>query len=271
MRVTPIQVFTGSGGSKQMIAAFKKNWKHYLQEALGLGIFMISACFFSAMLFSEKNSWNISNVMLKNILMGIAMGSTALFIFYSPFTSPSGSQINPAVTFTFLRLDKMCKYDAMFYALFQIIGGVAAVLIMQLLMGSILTDAPVNSAITIPGKYGIWSALTVELIIAFITMSMVLFTADNDKLKKFTRIFAGCLVCTWVIVAGPISGFGMNPARSLASALPADIWTAFWIYMIVPFVGMLFAAEFYLMVESKSKLKNKKSKIELLEPLEYLL
>ena len=262
-----------------MKAAFQKNWKHYLQEALGLGIFMISACFFSVMLFSEKSLWYdvIPGVMLKNILMGIAMGSTALFIFYSPFTAPSGSQINPAVTLTFLRLDKMCRYDAMFFVLFQTVGGVIAVYIMQWLMGDILIDEPVNSAVTVPGKLGMSWALVTEFIIAFITMSMVLFTPNNNKLKRYTRIFAGCLVCTWVIVAGPISGFGMNPARSFASALPANIWTAFWIYLFVPFAGMLLAAEFYLFVERrkvndhypKNKVMNKKN--ELLEPLEFLL
>jgi aquaporin Z len=277
MRVMPIQVFTGMTGMVQMKAAFRKNWKHYIQEALGLAIFMISACFFSAMLFSEKSSWNISNAMVKNIFMGIAMGSTALFIFYSPFTAPSGSQINPAVTLTFLRLDKMCKYDAIFFVLFQIIGGTIAVFIMQRLMGSILIEPPVNSAVTVPGKNGVWWALVIEMIIAFITMSMVLFTSNNDTLKKYTRLFAACLVCTWVIVAGPISGFGMNPARSLASALPANTWTAFWLYVFVPLIGMLLAAEFYLFVErnkfhthySKNKMTNKKN--ELLEPLEFLL
>lgn len=256
-----------------MKAAFRKNWKHYLQEALGLGIFMISACFFSAMLFSEKSSWHhsISSLTLRNILMGIAMGTTALFIFYSPFTAPSGSQINPAVTITFLRIDRMCSYDALFFIIFQILGGTIAVYLMQQLMGNILIDAPVNSAVTVPGKSGIAIALITELIIAFITMTMVLFTSNNDKLKKYTRIIAGCLVCTWVIVAGPISGFGMNPARSFASALPANIWTAFWIYLFVPIMGMLSAAEFYLFVGSKSKFKSKKLKSELLEPLEFLL
>ena len=263
----------------QMKAAFSKNWKHYMQEALGLGIFMLSACFFSAMLFSEKTSWYsaIPTYTVKNILMGIAMGSTSLFIFYSPFTAPSGSQINPAVTLTFLRLGKMCRYDSIFFVVFQIIGGTIAVFIMQWLMASILINPPVNSAVTVPGKNGVWWALVIELIIAFITMGMVLFTSNNDKLKKYTRIFAGCLVCTWVIVAGPISGFGMNPARSLASALPANIWTGFWIYLFVPFAGMLLAAEFYLFVErnkvhnhySKNKMSNKKN--ELLEPLEFLL
>jgi aquaporin Z len=271
----PIQVFTGTSGMAQMKAAFQKNWKYYLQEALGLAIFMISACFFSAMLFSEKSSWYLPNAMFRNILMGIAMGSTALLIFYSPFTAPSGSQINPAVTLTFLRLGKMCSYDALFFAVFQILGGVVAVYIMQLLMGAILIDTPVNSAVTIPGKFGIAGALVTELIIAFITISVVLFTSNSDKLKKYTRIFAGCLVCTWVIVAGPISGFGMNPARSFASALPANIWTAFWIYLFVPFIGMLLAAEFYLIIETKSsrlrREKTKKSKNELPEPLEFLL
>jgi aquaporin Z len=279
MRVMPIRVYTGSSGRVQMKASFKKNWKHYLQEALGLAIFMISACFFGAMLFSEKSSWHqlIPNGIMKNVLMGLAMGFTALFIFYSPWTSPSGSQINPAVTITFLRLNKMCRYDAMFFILFQIIGGTVAVYIMQMLMGNILTDAPVNSAATVPGKFGVVGSLITELIIAFITMSMVLFTSGNNKLKRFTRIFAACLVCTWVLVAAPMSGFGMNPARSFASALPSGIWTAFWIYLFIPFAGMLLAAEFHLLVErnkvnnhyTKKKVQPQKNKF--IEPLEFIL
>jgi aquaporin Z len=79
-----------------------------------------------------------------------------------------------------------------------------------------------------------------------------------------------------VIVAGPISGFGMNPARSFASALPANIWTVFWIYLFAPFIGMLLAAEFYLFVERRKvndhyPKKKMIKKNELLEPLEFLL
>ena len=37
--------------------------------------------------------------------------------------------------------------------------------------------------------------------------------------------------------------------NSFASAFPAHIYTAFWIYMIIPFAGMLAAAELYVMVE----------------------
>ena len=258
MRAMPIRIFTGHSGWLQLRASFRKNWIHYLQEALGLGIFMASACFFSAMLFSPKSFWysTIPALAIRNILMGVAMGSTALFIFYSPVTAPSGSQINPAVSLSFLRAGKMCRYDVMFYIIFQILGGTAVVFLMQLLLGTTLTALPVNSVVTVPGKYGYTAAALTELLIAFVTMLIVLFTSHHEKLKKYTRLFAGCLVCTWVIVAGPISGFGMNPARSFASALPAHTWTGFWIYVFIPLIGMLSATEVFLLIQKRKVLRQ---------------
>jgi len=251
MRAMPIRVYSDNGGLIQMKASFRKNWIHYLQESLGLAIFMISACFFSALLWGNDTSFHFTNqnVMPRNIITGVLMGTTALFIFYSPFTAPSGSHINPAVTLTFLRLKKMCPWDAMFYIIFQFIGGTIAVYIMAALLGNSLTEAPVNYAVTVPGGDGVVAAALTEYIIAFIMMSMVLITSEHVVLKKYTRIIAACFVCVYVIVAGPISGFGMNPARSFASAFPAHIYTAFWIYMVVPFGGMLSAAEFFLLIK----------------------
>jgi len=258
----PIRIHTGKTGWVQAKASFTKNRKYYLQEASGLAIFMLSACFFGALLEAKNSPVHtaIPHSFLRMVIMGFLMGSTALFIFYSKFTSPSGSHINPAVTITFLRLNKMCPWDALFFIFFQIAGGVLAVLFMQLVLRGYLTNAPVNSVVTIPGSGGPLPALFTEFIIAFITMTMVLFTSHHEKLKKYTRIFSGCLVCTWVIIAGPVSGFGMNPARSLASALPANIWESFWIYLFVPFAGMLSAAELFLFIH-RNKKKSKSAAI----------
>ena len=89
MRAMPIRVFTGTGGARQMKAAFQKNWKHYLQEALGLAIFMMSACFFSTLLFSGKGAWQqaIHNDVMKQIVMGLLMGATA--VSYTHLTLPT--------------------------------------------------------------------------------------------------------------------------------------------------------------------------------------
>lgn len=51
------------------------------------------------------------------------------------------------------------------------------------------------------------------------------------------------LVALYVFVAGPLSGFGMNPARSAGSAVVAGTWTSWWIYLLAPPVAMLLAAE----------------------------
>lgn len=276
----PIQVFTGSKGIRQLKAAFCKNWKHYLQESLGLAIFMISACFFGALIFSKQSFWYhlFPSDLARNAVMGVMMGLTALFIFYSSWTAPSGSQINPAVTITFLHLCQMCRYDALFFVLFQIAGGTLAVYLMQELMGELLTAAPVHSVATVPSKYGVVSAFLTELLIAFVTMSMVLFTSHHEKLKSYTKIFAACLVCVWVVVAGPVSGFGMNPARSLASAIPSGTWTSFWIYLLAPISGMLLAAEvFRISVKRSRKLKQNEKLItggnrkKWMEPLEFIV
>jgi aquaporin Z len=37
----------------------------------------------------------------------------------------------------------------------------------------------------------------------------------------------------------------INPARTVASALPSGIWTAAWIYFVAPIGGILLAVELY--------------------------
>lgn len=254
MRAVDISSKTFSGRTAGIRESFLKNRRFYFQEALGLGIFMVSACFFSGILFG-KNGYFISDFssFARQSILGVMMGLTALFIFYSPLTSPSGAHINPAVTMAFYRVGKIDRPDAFFYILFQFFGGTLTVYIMAALMGENLTSAPLFDVVTVPGKWGAPAAAITEILIAFFMMCMVLFTADHEVLRKYSRIFAGILVCLYVIIAGPISGFGMNPARSFSSALPSDVWTSFWIYVLMPFAGMLGAAEFYLFVRKAKK------------------
>jgi aquaporin Z len=255
MRAMNIKISEGNTPISRIWNSFRKNHIYYLQEALGLAIFMISACFFSAMLEGKDGLLHkaIPDTTIRSVMMGLLMGLTALFIFYSRITAPSGSHINPAVTLVFLRLGKTCPRDAFFYILFQLAGGLVAVYAMAFLMGNLLTEEPVHYAVTVPGKYGVAAAAMVELLIGFVMISMVLFSSESEKLKKYTRPIAGLLVCLNVIFAGPVSGFGMNPARTLASAIPAHTYTAFWIYMIMPFIGMLAAAEFFLFIQNRNK------------------
>src|SRR5213593_3212664 len=133
-------------------------------EAAGLGIFMISACGFATLL-----GRTIPDQFLRRVVMGLAMGLTAIGIIYSPWGKQSGAHINPSVTLTFLRLGKIKPWDAFFYILAQFAGGLAGVLAAASVIGK-----SVNYATTLPGPHGVGAAFAAELVISFILMSVVL-------------------------------------------------------------------------------------------------
>ena len=234
-----------------MIDTLRAHWPEYLMEAAELGLFMISACAFTVLLYHPASliAQGIPNEVMRRILMGIAMGLTAVALIFSPLGKRSGAHFNPAVTLTYLRLGKIAPWDAAFYILFQFIGGVAGVLIASILLGSSVAHATVNYAATVPGSNGSTPAFVAELTIAFILMTVVLTISNTKQLARWTGLFAGALIAIYISLESPLSGMSMNPARTFASALGAHLWTSLWIYFAAPLMGMLLAAETYKRVK----------------------
>ncbi len=232
-----------------MLKAIKNHWQEYLMEAWGLGMFMVSACAFGVLLFYPKSPLISLNATLRNVLMGAAMGATAIGIFLSPWGKRSGAHINPSVTLTFWRLGKVKGWDAVFYVLAQFAGGTVGVLLSWLVWGELLADSAVNFVVTVPGASGVGAAFAAEVIISFFMMLMVLICSNAAKLSRFTPFFAGILVAVYISLEAPISGMSMNPARSFGSALVANHWMSWWIYFIAPPLAMLLAAALYVRVK----------------------
>src|SRR5262249_36104831 len=132
------------------------------------------------------------------------------------------------------------------YIAAQFVGGAAGVMIASALLGNIAAHATVEYAVTIPGAAGVGAAFAAELMISFLLMTVVLTVSNTARLARYTGLFAGALVATYISVEAPLSGMSMNPARTVASALPAHVWTALWIYFAAPPLGMLLAAQLYL-------------------------
>ena len=226
-------------------------------EAACLGIFMVSAGLFTGLLEYRDSPIRqaIPNDFLRLALNGLAMGLTAIGIIYSPWGARSGAHMNPAVTWTFFRLGKIKPWDALFYPIFQALGGIAGVLSVKLVLGTIFTDAPVNYVVTVPGRPGVAAAFIAEMTIACGMMLMVLFMTNTPKLAPFTGLFGGLLVFLYITFEAPLSGMSMNPARTVASALPSGTWTSAWIYFTAPLAGMLLAAEIHLTVSRSAHVK----------------
>ena len=233
--------------------ALRTHWPEYLIEASGLAFFMVSACGFTVLLFHPSSfiAHSISSGLVRRALMGIAMGSTAIAIIFSPLGKRSGAHINPAVTLTYLRLGKVQPCDAAFYTLFQFMGAVSGVLVAVWLMGERLAHQSVSFGTTVPGPGGWPKAFVAEVLISFLLMSVILFVSNTKQLSRWTGLFAGFLIANYITFESPISGMSMNPARTLGSASVAHVWTALWIYFTAPPVGMLLAAEFYQRVQRR--------------------
>jgi aquaporin Z len=174
------------------------------------------------------------------------MGLTAISMIYSPWGKRSGAHFNPSVTLTFWRLGKVHGADAFFYAIFQFIGAVIGVMLSAVILQRTLMHPSVNYVATLPGNNGAAIAFIAEVVIAFIQMTMVLNVSNRMNIARYTGLFAGALVATYISVESPLSGMSLNPARTFGSAYSARIWDALWIYFTAPPLGMLLAAECYL-------------------------
>src|ERR1044072_2760180 len=124
-------------GSKAMSEVLKNHWPEYLIEGTCLAVFMVSAFTFGTILEHPASPIHqaVGNPVLRRFFMGLAMGSTAIAIIYSPWGKRSGAHINPSTTLTFLRLGKIAMADAVLYVFSHFIGGSVGALLASAILG----------------------------------------------------------------------------------------------------------------------------------------
>jgi aquaporin Z len=239
----------------EALASLREHWPEYLIEGWALGTFMVSAGLFATLLDYPGSAVHqvIGDPTARRVLGGVAMGLTAMALIYSPWGQRSGAHMNPAVTLTFLRLGKTKRWDAVFFALAQFVGGLLGVLLVARVLGTAFTQAPVSYAATMPGAHGAWVALIAEVGISALMMLTILTVSNTPRLARFTGVAAGFLVATYISLEAPFSGMSMNPARSFASAAPGLMWQHLWIYVLAPVLGMLAGAQIYLIARTRAR------------------
>jgi aquaporin Z len=229
-------------------SALREHWPEYLIEAWALGCFMISIGVFVTIFVSPMSpmyAW-VPSLTLRAVMLGLALGATAIVLIHSPWGKRSGAHMNPAVTLAFLRVRKIHPWDALFYVIAQVVGGIIGVILVAFFVGRLFTDPPVNYAATLPGPWGASVAFVAEAAISFVLMATVLVFTASTRLTRYTGLATGCLVAFFVAVEFPLSGASMNPARTLASAAPGHLWQYYWVYLLAPTLGMLAAAQLHL-------------------------
>jgi aquaporin Z len=228
--------------------ALRLHWRLYVYEGAELAWFMVAACVCTVILFGAASPVvrAVPGAAWRRVVMGVAMGVTAVMIIHSPMGKRSGAHFNPAITLTYLRLGKIGVWDAVFYVVGQFVGGVAGVGVSAVMLGKWLAQPSVEYAVTVPGIGGTAGAFGAELFMATLLMGVVLWTTNRARFAKYTSYAVGVLIANYIFFFAPVSGFSINPARTVGSAVFARVWTAEWVYFVAPLLGMFVAAEVYL-------------------------
>ncbi|HEY8926446.1 MAG TPA: aquaporin [Polyangia bacterium] len=224
-------------------------------EALGLGLFMVSAGLFGTLLEAPASPLHaaLPSAFARRALMGVAMGLTAIGLVHSPWGRRSGAHINPAFTLTFLRLGRVRARDAALYVAAQFAGGLAGALTVAAVLGDAFVAPPVAAVATLPGPAGAVLAFDCEVAISFALVLLVLTLGRSPRLARHTGLVVGATLFLYITFEAPFSGMSMNPARTLASAVAGGVWQSLWIYFLAPLLGMLLASQVHLILVRRAR------------------
>jgi aquaporin Z len=193
------------------------------------------------------------------ILVSLSVGFGLVGLIYA-FGDISGGHFNPAVTVGAWAAGKFPARDVVPYILAQVAGGVLGMGIIagiaygnsslfHLAQGAALGSQSYSGG-SAPGGFSLSAVFLIEVAFTFMLVMVILFsTRSNSTAKNLAPIGIGFTLLMANLVAIPIDGASINPARSFAPAVLSSMWSSGnwaigqdWIFWVAPIIGGLFAA-----------------------------
>ena len=178
-----------------------------------------------------------------------------LFMLIQTLALVSGAHFNPAVTVAMTALRQIKPPDAAIYIVAQLAGAVAAALLTKLLLNEFPNADAVNFGATLVqegGRLGDKTLLGLlcEAIGTFFLVWAIVGVAVNPRgSREWAALVIGGTLGLGVMVMGPLTGAGFNPARSFGPAVVSGEFGGagefLLIYVLGPALGALLAALAY--------------------------
>jgi aquaporin Z len=150
----------------------------------------------------------------------------------------SGAHLNPAVSVAFSLRGNFPWRRVPGYIIVQLAGATVAALFLR---GVIKVSAKYGSNYPAHG-YASWQALLMEAALTMGLVSVILGTASGaQNIGIFGAIGVGGYIALAGLWGSPISGASMNPARTFGPDLVGKTFTDYWVYIVGPLLGAVFA------------------------------
>ena len=180
-----------------------------------------------------------------SVVSATGLGQSALVMLVAPFGfglgllaaisifgHVSGGHFNPAVTLAALFDGRIDVVGGIGYMIAQVLGAIAASLMILLVVSKEAVAATVNSA-----GVGDGQAFGVEVVLTAIFVAVVL--TVTRKQPAMAALVIGLTLTATHFAAIPISGAAINPARALGPAIVAGKYASLWVYLAGPMLGGL--------------------------------
>jgi aquaporin Z len=176
----------------------------------------------------------------------------------------SGCHINPAISIAMLAAGKMMAKDAAGYVVAQIAGAIAGAGILYVIVAS-------QAGFSNLGEWGLGSngwgegylgnfsmtgAFITEAVLTCIFLLVIFGTTSKEGNSTTAGLAIGITLVLIHLVAIPITGTSVNPARSIGPAIFAGgkALSQLWLFLVAPVVGGLIAAGIWkILLETKEK------------------
>ena len=218
-------------------------WRQCLAECFATGLFVfIGAGAVAASGIASSGGLDTGRL----VAIALAHGLAICLLAYS-VGHISGGHLNPAITIAAIINGKISWIRGNMYIAGQIAGGIVAALILM----AVIPDVNEGNL----GAHGLGEGVSVgmgfsvELIFTFL-LSFVVFATAMDKRSHgvMAPVASGITVAGVHLVAVPLTGAGINPARSLGPAIASGFWTDHWIYWVAPILGAIVGGTLYQLI-----------------------
>lgn len=163
----------------------------------------------------------------------------------------SGCHINPAITISMLVAGKIKSGDAVKYIIGQFIGAALGAAVLYLILqgapGFVMGEWALGAngwGEGYLGAYNMTSAFVTEAVLTFLFLFVIFATTSKWGNGTMAGLAIGLTLVLIHLVAIPVTGTSVNPARSFGPAIFAQgkALTQLWLFIAAPIVGGIAAA-----------------------------
>ena len=190
-------------------------------------------------------SWPVAGAPYGSLAVPVA-GGLALAIGVAGLGHIFGAHLNPAVTLGLAVSRRFPWAYVPGYVLAQFAGATAAAAVTWGLYGDQARSIAHLDATAPAAGVSAGRVLAAEAVVTLVLVLVVMAVATDSRVPRGIAAMAiGAALAVAIVISGPVSGAGVNPARAIGPMILAGQFSDWWAYLAAPLAGGAIAVALY--------------------------